>query len=100
MLNCGIVAVGDICNNTLSLSQKENNNLLYYSFIEVSGWNPNIAVERFEKSKSYYDEFVKKNLESFPGSSCTLFSFSKSMGKNYPLFYPTCGEHPQSGNQR
>ncbi len=61
MLKCGIVAVGDICNNALSLSQKENNNLHYYSFIEVSGWNPNIAVERFEKSKSYYDEFLKKN---------------------------------------
>ena len=30
MLKCGIVAVGDICNNTLSLSQKEHNKLRYW----------------------------------------------------------------------
>ena len=40
MLQCGIVAVGDICNNTFSLRQKENNNLHYKNFIEVSGWHP------------------------------------------------------------
>ncbi|HSQ44373.1 MAG TPA: amidohydrolase family protein [Ginsengibacter sp.] len=61
MLQCGIVAVGDISNNTLSLLQKEANNLHYYNFIEVSGWHPEVAEIRFEKSKLHYDEFIQKN---------------------------------------
>lgn len=61
MLECGIVAVGDICNNTFSLLQKKDNRLHYYNFIEISGWNPTVAEIRFEKSKSYYDEFFQKN---------------------------------------
>lgn len=54
----GIVAVGDICNNTLSLSQKLKGRLAYYNFVEASGWIPQIAQQRFERSKSYYDLFV------------------------------------------
>ncbi len=61
MFKCGIVAVGDICNNSLSLVQKENKRLQYYNFIETSGWNPDAATLRFEKSKMYYDEFIQKN---------------------------------------
>lgn len=61
MRKCGIVAVGDICNNPLSLAQKENKRLQYYNFIETSGWNPDAATLRFEKSKIYYDEFIQKN---------------------------------------
>lgn len=57
MILNGIVAVGDICNNTLTLSQKLKQNLAYYNFIEVSGWLPQVAATRFERSKSYYDEF-------------------------------------------
>jgi cytosine/adenosine deaminase-related metal-dependent hydrolase len=54
----GIVAVGDICNNTLTLPQKSKGRLSYYNFIEVSGWLPQIAEQRFERSKSYYDAFA------------------------------------------
>ena len=61
MFKCGIVAVGDICNNSLSLVQKENKRLQYYNFIETSGWNPDAATLRFEKSKIYYNEFIQKN---------------------------------------
>jgi cytosine/adenosine deaminase-related metal-dependent hydrolase len=57
MLNNGIVAVGDICNNLLTLSQKKKNNLAYYNFVEASGWLPGIAEQRFEKSKTYYDAY-------------------------------------------
>ena len=55
----GIVAVGDICNNLLSLAQKSKHNLQYYNFIESSGWHPDIANSRIEKSKSYYNVFSK-----------------------------------------
>jgi cytosine/adenosine deaminase-related metal-dependent hydrolase len=57
MILNGIVAVGDICNNTLTLSQKLKQNLAYYNFVEVSGWLPQLALTRFEKSKSFYDAF-------------------------------------------
>jgi cytosine/adenosine deaminase-related metal-dependent hydrolase len=58
MLANGIVAVGDICNNTLTLSQKLKKRLAYYNFIEVSGWLPQVAEQRFTRSKAYYDAFV------------------------------------------
>lgn len=64
MLQNGIVAVGDICNNFLSAAQKDKRNLYYYNFIETSGWLPQVAALRFEKSKAIFDEFVKKDLKA------------------------------------
>jgi len=58
----GIVAVGDICNNVLSASQKLKHNLHYYNFIETTGWLPQIAKQRFENSQMIYDQFVKNKL--------------------------------------
>jgi len=86
MLKCGIVAVGDICNNKLSLLQKENNRLHYYNFIEVSGWNPEVAEIRFEKSKSYYDEFIQQNKKTYLVPHAP-YSVSKNLwGKITPFF--------------
>lgn len=53
----GIVAVGDICNNALTLSQKQKGRLRYYNFIEASGWLPAVATTRFEKALQLYREF-------------------------------------------
>ncbi|MEP6948857.1 MAG: amidohydrolase family protein [Ginsengibacter sp.] len=86
MLQEGIVAVGDICNNSLSLFQKEKRNLCYYNFIEVSGWNPEVAQQRFEKCKSFYDEFTDKelNVSMVPHSP---YSVSGTLwGKITPFF--------------
>ncbi|TAG10085.1 MAG: amidohydrolase [Sphingobacteriia bacterium] len=58
MLTNGIVAVGDICNNTLTIPQKVLGNMAYHNFIEVSGWKPEIAVARFEHSKTVLAAFV------------------------------------------
>lgn len=57
MITNGIVAVGDICNNTLTLSQKSKRRLAYYNFMEVSGWMPPIAALRFQKAKENYNSF-------------------------------------------
>jgi len=57
MLANGIVAVGDICNNTLTLAQKQKQRLAYYNFIEVTGWLPSVAQTRFERSLEFYDAF-------------------------------------------
>ncbi len=61
MLQNGIVAVGDICNNTLTIAQKQLQRLAYYNFIEVSGWLPNVAEQRFQRSFGYYQEFKNQN---------------------------------------
>jgi aminodeoxyfutalosine deaminase len=57
MLNNGIVAVGDICNNTLTIPQKQKQRLLYYNFIEASGWLPAVAENRLQRAKQLYEEF-------------------------------------------
>jgi cytosine/adenosine deaminase-related metal-dependent hydrolase len=62
MLKTGIVAVGDICNNGLTLSQKLKGNLAYYNFVEVSGWAPAVADSRWERAEALYNEFVGNNL--------------------------------------
>ena len=86
MLLYGIVAVGDICNNTLSLRQKENNTLYYKNFIEVSGWYPSVAEPRFEKSKSYYDEFIRKKQETFFAPHAPYSVSQNLWGKITPYF--------------
>ncbi len=57
MLKNGIVAVGDICNNTSTIEQKKKQRLHYHNFIEVSGFPPYVAESRFSKIKEVYDEF-------------------------------------------
>jgi aminodeoxyfutalosine deaminase len=52
MLQNGIVAVGDICNNTLTIPQKKKQRLQYHNFIEVSGFVPALAQDRFDKASS------------------------------------------------
>jgi aminodeoxyfutalosine deaminase len=65
MLQNGIVAVGDICNNTLTIAQKKKQRLRYHNFIEVSGFVPALANERFEKSKAILSNYqsLEKNIQ-------------------------------------
>jgi cytosine/adenosine deaminase-related metal-dependent hydrolase len=58
MLQNGIVAVGDICNNTLTIPQKNKGRLLYHNFIEASGFVPAYAKDRFDKSLLILHEFL------------------------------------------
>lgn len=60
MLQNGIVAVGDICNNASTLLQKQKGNMYYHNFIEVSGFVPGVAEERFTKSVSFFNNFAKQ----------------------------------------
>jgi aminodeoxyfutalosine deaminase len=57
MITAGIVAVGDICNNAYSIPQKQKGRISYYNFMEVTGWSPEVAASRFEKSRSFYEQF-------------------------------------------
>jgi cytosine/adenosine deaminase-related metal-dependent hydrolase len=58
MLANGIVAVGDICNNTLTLPQKIKGRIYYHNFVEASGFNPQIADQRFERSLGFFREYA------------------------------------------
>ena len=57
MLQNGIVAVGDICNNELTIPQKLKSNLYYHNFIEASGFPPVVASIRFQKALGFYDSY-------------------------------------------
>ncbi len=68
MLGNGIVAVGDICNNTLTLPRKQNRRLHYYNFIEASGWLPAVSELRSERAKQLYEQFESINDHRSPGN--------------------------------
>jgi len=59
MVKNGIVAVGDICNNNLTIAQKQKGNLYYRNFIETSGFPPVVAETRFQRSVDLYDTYLK-----------------------------------------
>lgn len=58
MLQNGIVAVGDICNNTLTIPQKIKGNLRYCNFIEASGFPPAVAESRFKRAVDIYNAYA------------------------------------------
>ena len=53
----GIVAVGDICNTTHSLSIKKSGNLYYHNFVEALGFSDNRAAESFSDAHEVYLKF-------------------------------------------
>lgn len=57
MLAAGIVAVGDISNNALTAAQKQQGNLAYHTFVEISGWKPAIAESRFANALQVLSRF-------------------------------------------
>ena len=60
MIQNGIVAVGDICNNQLTIAQKKKGNLWYHNFIEASGFPPSVAKQRFQRSLDFYNAYKKE----------------------------------------
>lgn len=57
LIRNGIVAVGDICNNTDTLAQKLKGRLQYHNFVEVTGFVPALADTRFETLYKVFDAF-------------------------------------------
>lgn len=58
----GIVAVGDICNNSESFDVKASSNIFYHSFVELIGLHPSRADVVFEAGKEVFSELKKMNL--------------------------------------
>jgi len=57
MLSEGIVAVGDICNNTFTLPQKLKERIIYHNFVEASGVVPAMADLRFERAVDIFKTY-------------------------------------------
>lgn len=60
MLLNGVVAVGDICNNILTIPQKAKSRIGYHNFIEASGFSPSIAELRFQQAVDIFKEYAKQ----------------------------------------
>jgi cytosine/adenosine deaminase-related metal-dependent hydrolase len=52
MLDAGIVAVGDICNTSITEAQKRRNKLIYHHFVELSGVAPKLADLRWSRARA------------------------------------------------
>ncbi len=82
MLENGIVAIGDICNNTLTIPQKQKQRLRYYNFIEASGWLPSMAQTRFERAVNLYKQFATADSELRTQNSSIVPHASYSVSEN------------------
>ena len=88
MIANGIVAVGDICNTTNTINQKKKGKLYYHNFIEISGFVPESAQQRFDAGQEIYNKFVNyfpKNSTIVPHSpysvSPNLFELISDISK-------------------
>ncbi len=57
MIENGIVAVGDISNNNLTIPVKAKQKLYYHTFVEILGFLPPAAEEIFERGMALLHEF-------------------------------------------
>lgn len=57
MYDNGIVAVGDISNNSITASIKEKSKLYYHTFVEILGFLPANAEDLFNKALATAEEF-------------------------------------------
>ncbi len=64
MLVNGIVAVGDICNSTDAVLQKTKARMRYHNFIEVSGFTPAVADQRFQRALQLYNTYTGNRVDS------------------------------------
>ncbi len=64
MTRNGIVAVGDICNNALTLQQKTSSLLHYQNFVEASGFTDIVAEERFQRALQIQLAFTRNSLQA------------------------------------
>lgn len=62
MWQSGIAAVGDICNNAITVEVKKRSRIHYHSFIELSGWVPAIAQSRVDAALRIAEAFKAAGL--------------------------------------
>jgi len=60
--NQGVQAVGDICNQTATLSTKLSSPITYHTFIELTGWHPTVAESRYQTALECEKAFATHSL--------------------------------------
>ncbi|RYY21013.1 MAG: amidohydrolase [Chitinophagaceae bacterium] len=58
MVRTGIVAVGDICNTSVTIDIKKDRLLYYHNFIETMGFADSSAPDRFMKAVQVFNDFA------------------------------------------
>lgn len=103
MWNNGIVAVGDISNDTRSFQIKENSKLRFHTFVEVFDFQPGVTLEYVKKGKEVFAAAPKTNgntasITPHAPYSCTptLVNFCDRFSSEHtPLLSIHNQEHPE-----
>ena len=102
MLRNGIVAVGDISNNSISLSVKQNSRLRYHTFIEVFGLRDLDAENIMEKAKKVEQEYRDAGL-AVSIAPHAAYSVSNALfallGEHYAEYQPIVSIHHQESEE-
>lgn len=64
MFERGVVAVGDVCNTADSIFTKKKSLIQYVNFVEVSGFVPQYATQRWEQATQIRQQFVDAGLNA------------------------------------
>lgn len=64
LMGAGVVAVGDICNGTDSISVKGSGNIQAINFIELFGFNPQDAEMHLGRGLALQNQFLQAGLEA------------------------------------
>ncbi len=57
MFDNGVVAVGDISNQRISIALKVSSPVYYHTFLEIMGFNPALAKDSMKRAEEFKDEF-------------------------------------------
>ena len=99
----GIVAVGDISNNKLSKSVKQNSNIYYHTFIELLGFDPLRAETVFQKALILKAEFAPLSASLAPHApysvSAELFSILKNYAEDHENLFSMHNQESESENE-
>jgi aminodeoxyfutalosine deaminase len=79
MYSNGIVAIGDICNTTDSITVKKQSKLHWHNFIEVSGFTDAAAAKRLAGGQIVYADFYYNNFKETSLSPHAPYSVSKTL---------------------
>ena len=86
MYENGVVAVGDICNSTDTIFQKQKSNIEYRNFVEVLGFNKQ-SKERFQNYinvyNTYCDAGFEKNTSIVPHAPYTVSNSMFNLINNF-----------------
>jgi len=86
MYDNGIVAVGDICNSSITIPIKKKSKLYYHSFVEAFGFQPDRAEEVFNNALALLNEFKPAPSSITPHSP---YSVSKELFRLIKKFSET-----------